>query len=398
MSTPTLDGEPLSSCTIEVPSRGIWMIRCICVEQPDIGARVVVSAGGIDWRGTVIDAGSGTDGAQRYVTIVGGAGGWRQLTRARDYVDDAGLSARLLVTDLCREAGEVQGELFAPASPVGTHYARHHAPAAQSLETVIGNTDWWLDPSGALQVGSRPAASLTDYTVTSRDVLASTVELALDDLTELAIGAVVTQGVDEPLIIRSYTARLDGDGLTVSAWCSPDTSSVGELASLVRALVRREIEAMHQPVRRYRVVNSGSRLDLYPVRQDLGLPPLSGIPIMCAPGIRPTLAEGTEVLIGWIDGDVRQPVVVGFEGPDGDGFQPESLVIGGMSGSPAARRGDAVRVTLPVGEQITIQFAGTGPLTAGEPLTGTISAWLPTTASGTITQGSDRVDIAGSAS
>ena len=107
---------------------------------------------------------------------------------------------------------------------------------------------------------------------------------------------------------------------------------------------------------RYRVVrmNSGdNRVCLQPVAASLGLPDLLPVSIMPGvPGAKPELAEGSTVLVSFIEGDPKQPIVTHFASPDSGDFLPVSIalnasasvLIGDSPGMPVARMTDTVQV------------------------------------------------------
>ena len=106
---------------------------------------------------------------------------------------------------------------------------------------------------------------------------------------------------------------------------------------------------------RYRVVrmNSGdNRVCLQPVAASLGLPDLLPVSIMPGvPGAKPELAEGSTVLVSFIEGDPKQPIVTHFASPDSGDFLPvsvalnasASVLLGDSPGLPVARQTDTIQ-------------------------------------------------------
>jgi hypothetical protein len=118
----------------------------------------------------------------------------------------------------------------------------------------------------------------------------------------------------------------------------------------------------------------------------VGLPDL--LPLSVWPGIagaHAELAPGAEVLVGFIEGDRTQPVVLAFAGREGPGFVPVRLTLGGVNGAPVARQGDVVEVQLP-----PAQFTGT---INGAPAAGAV-VFAGVKALGLITSGSSKVRAA----
>lgn len=107
---------------------------------------------------------------------------------------------------------------------------------------------------------------------------------------------------------------------------------------------------------RYRVVvkNPGDeRWILQCCSKQTGLPDAFPISIwQGVPGVKADLAQGSEVLLSFIEGDPTKPIVTHFCGPDMSGFVPVSLVLsaktsvvlGDEPGMPVARMTDTVQM------------------------------------------------------
>lgn len=161
------------------------------------------------------------------------------------------------------------------------------------------------------------------------------------------------------------------------------------LLRAVRALVDELTAATqyHVPVR-YRVIGaaSGERWNLQAVRRGVWPDLLPAVSMPGAAGYRATLQPSSIVLVQFVEGDPTLPVITHFEGPDGSGFVPTAIVLGGLVGAAAARVGDQVQVFFPPSMPVT----GT---VSGQPFVGVITIAGP--GIGSIQTGSTKVGIAG---
>jgi hypothetical protein len=122
-------------------------------------------------------------------------------------------------------------------------------------------------------------------------------------------------------------------------------------------------------------------LDLLPDDERVRGMGLSGIPVKHGlPGVDVRAVTGSRVLLGFVNGDPRQPYAALWSASS-----IESITIGGAGAAPAARQGDAVEVLLP-----PAIFSGT---IGGVPASGVLTFPLVKTM-GVITAGSGKVGIA----
>jgi hypothetical protein len=387
-----VNGHRLRALKLQVSTVGPWVAEVDLTEPAAISGKVTLAVGETELVGTVVTQQSGEFALQTTARIVGGAGGWGKLLSARGYHNDAGVKARLIAEDAARECGE-SIQSFAPgADRVGLDYARANEAASTVLEYAAGGAPWWVDYNGLTYVGARPSSSLdaSSYVLQSYNARERVGQLAIDDLASLHIGSIVSdERLDGPQVVRDFeVSTRDNSPLRASVWFGGLPSEPGRLAGLMRAIIRRTTAGELPGCYRYRVVtmNGDGRVDLQAVRKQAGVPDLRS----CAqwpgvPGTTPTLALGSEVIVQFIDSDPSQPMITAYAGPGGAGFVPTQLVLGGATGEPAARQGDAVEVLLP-----PAQFVGT---VNNLPATGVVS-WLVPKADGTITGGSGKVRIA----
>lgn len=394
----TLDGKRCMRVVARVPQRGAWNAEVDLETDPAVATRCTLALGQLQLVGTVIESQAGVFAQQRRLRIVGGAGGWNRTLGTKAYHNDAGVKALLVAQDAARAVGETLGQFVPARDRLGADYVRDdRRVAAQLLEDVIGaGVLWWVDAAGATMVGQRPTAPAlrgSSYQVLAYDPRACVATLSLDDPSLVQIGTVLSgPALPEPLTVREYEVQADAQGVRILAWCGGDEQSAGRLAQLWRALVERVESTALFGLYRYRVVSTAGdgRVSLQAVRKAAGLPDIEPIPQW--PGVagsHATLTPGAEVLVGFVEGDRAQPVVVSYVGKGGPGWVPTLLELGGPGGLPAARQNDQVTVMIP-----PMAFTGTITLPSGPaPATGVVSPTLQQ-ALGVITTGSSKVKVA----
>lgn len=380
-----LGGVAATRCLLTVPQVGPWYADVDLVDDTVVTGRVTLQVGGLTLSGTVDARHDGTQGVVRRTRVVAGAGSWGRTVAAKHYHNDAGVRALLVAQDAAREAGESLGT-FSVTGAVGIDYVRASGQASAALVDVIGETPWWVDYDGVTQVVARSsaAAAPSSYVLTDYDPRARVATLALDDLTAVSVGTVLSEGLDAPQTVRELEIEVTPEATRVRAWCGTDTR-YGRVAGLLRALVERVVaESQSGPVL-YRVsrMNVDGRVELQIVNRRAGLPDL--LPISMWPGaagVHATLKPGAEVLVEFIDGDRSRPIITHFAGKDGVGFVPVKLALCDDTGTApfAARVGDSISVTFPVNSFV---LGANSAVYNSTPLTFT----------GTITGGSSKVAI-----
>lgn len=380
-----VNGNRVSTLRLRVANVGPWVAEVDFEQDPELDGAVTLAVGDtFSLKGTIAPEASGTFGLQRKARIVAGAGGWGKALKPKDYHNDAGVKARSIADDAAREVGEQLGGFVPAAERVGADYVRGRVLASVVLEEVIGaGVPWWVDFDGVTQVGPRAGVELdpASYEVLAFDPRARMVTLAVDDPSTVQIGSILSERLDAPLTVREYELLVTPDELRIKAWCPVVDATEGRLVALLRTIVERVMARRLYGKYRYRVLKmNGDRVDLQAVSKAAGLPDV--LPVSMWPGVAGVHAEltkGAEVLVEFLEGRRSMPVVTGFAGKDGKGFVPVSITIGGPTGAPIARQGDAVEILLPPGT-----FTGT---INGGPASGVLAFPLSKT-SGTITAGS----------
>lgn len=383
-----IEGHRITAARLRVANVGPWTLEADLEGAPELSGRVNVEFGDLALSGTVDPSSVGVFGLQTKVRIIAGAGGWSSPVTAQHYHNDARVKARTVAEDAARAVGEVIGGFVPTSERLGVDYVRQATTAATALEDAAAGAVWWVDLAGVTHVGPRPSASVEAgaVEVLAYDPRERIVTLAADDLGAVGIGSVLSEHLEGPQTIRDYTIELAPESVRIVAWCGGDASRGGRLAEALRSIVERSVGGSLHGKFRYRVVRMASdRVELQAVRAAAGLPDV--LPVSMWPGVpgaTAILAAGAEVLVEFIEGNRALPIVTAYAGPDGAGFVPTSLTLGGLEGSPAARVGDTVEVLLP-----PAVFSGT---VGGAPATGVLTFPLAKTL-GTITTGSSVVKV-----
>lgn len=335
MTIATVNGFAAIALSVHVPGAGPWWADVTLDGAPELTGQVTIAIGALELSGTVDPGHNGTHALQRRMRVVAGAGGWGTMLRARHYHNDAQIRARTVAEDAAREAGETLGD-FAPATErIGIDYVRQAGAASRVLEDVIGGAPWWVGYDGVTRVGARSTSSAAPsaYEVIEHVPDERVVVLAVDDLRAVGIGSVLTRGLDEPQTVRELSIEVEPALFRVRAWCGGESGARGRVAGLLRDIARASARDRLLGHWRYRVVRmSAERVELQSVRRDADLPDVLPISMWPgAPGVHAELAPGAHVLVEFIEGDRRLPIITHFAGKDGTGWVPAELVLGASS-------------------------------------------------------------------
>ena len=330
MTYATLDGFDVQSGTVYIPAGGVWWADLELIEECQVSGSATLTLGNTTLVGTIDPTHVGDFGLRCRLRLVGGAGGWSSSLPAKGYHNDAGVTASEIVQDLARETGETLGTFEPSATSVGVDFVRPSGQAIKSLEEAIGSAFWWVELDGTTTVGERTETAAEDGVYLVSDVKAddSLVFLSLneDELSAVLPGTILSEGLDTPQTIRETRFELTPDSVRVVAWAPPETSQRGRLAKAFTALVAQATDRKIFGKIRYRVAAmSGDRIELQPQSTDAGFPNIG--PVIQRPGAagsHATMVDGSLVLVEFIEGNPRLPVVTGFAEKDGAGHAPDT--------------------------------------------------------------------------
>jgi len=361
-----VDGNTVLEATLIVPNVGPWYADVVFEGAPDVSGSVMLAIGTLRLVGVVDVRNDGVFGEQRRSRIVGGAGGWATLVPPLHYHNDAGVRALSVAQDAARLAGETLGSFNPPNAAIGADYVRQAGLAARVLEDVIGGAPWHVDFDGRTNVGERSSseADVEAYEVLEVDPRETLATLAVDDLSSVGIGSILTRApLVAPLTVHELEVTVGADRLRVKAWggataaggtatsAPRSLTSRGRIAESLNAIARRSLDGRLFGRYRYRVVRmSGDNVELQAVVVGLGLPDV--LPVAMKPGVAGAHAKligGAIVLVEFIEGDRTLPIVSAFSGKSEEGAAPEeldlsittTLRLGGASASEGVTLGDS---------------------------------------------------------
>ena len=326
-----VNGETCLEVSWHVPNVGPWWADVVFELQPNLPSAVVLALGDLRLLGTVAEIENGTFGTQRRSRVVAGAGGWSILVTPQHYHNDAGVRALAVAQDAARLAGETLGDFAPAADTIGNDYVRRAGPASRVLEDVIGSVPWWVDYDGDTIVGARATeeAAPDDYQVLDFDPRENLVTLAIDDLSAVGIGSILSEGLDAPVTIFELEIMVSAQESRTIAWVGGTAGGRSRITELFRGIARRTTDTADRLYAkyRYRVVRmSGSKVELQAVSQAAGLPDL--IPVSQRPGVagaHSKLPGAMRVIVEFIEGDPTMPIVTAYEGKDGSGHETDEL-------------------------------------------------------------------------
>lgn len=350
----TLAGKPIAALTLTAGAIGPWFADIDLEEDAPVpGGRVALACQGSTLSCTVDPDQQGTFGLQRKVRVVGGANGWGNVYAGKSYQSDNGVSARTVAQDLVKITGETLGDFMPGSAKLAANWFRPRDSAGQSLELIAGGVPWWVDYAGVTHVRARAIAPAPggSYEVLGFDPRSGRVQLAIDDLTALQPGAVLTERLDTPQVIQQLTITLTGSSLRAEAVCGADVRSLNLIERTIETLVtfflRRELSGTY----RYRVVRTAAdgRVDLQAVRKGGRVPDAILVPQWPGlPGVTCDLTEGSIVGVCFLDCDRNLPALSLYAGEQDSRSVAKSVTIGGRStAAEVARKGDPIRALFP---------------------------------------------------
>jgi hypothetical protein len=319
MSTATLSGRIVTSCTVALPAWGVWWADVEADSEDDaLTGAVALDVAGLELSGTIMSGGE-WQGRARY-RIAGGAGRWGAQLGARSYANDLGVKRRRVLSDAAQDCGE-RLEAEGITGTLGPQWARDAGPASRVLHLVAPRA-WYVGEDGTTRIGARP---IVDYegeaTIVHADRSESRVVLAADDLRGLVPGVTV-DGVTAVDVVH----EIRGGALRSTLWGERGSGSRVPRA-FARAVESVMAWARYRGVWSYRVVSQhGERLDLQAERASAGMPDLQLVRVRPGvPGWRASHALGSMVLVAFVDGDPSRPVVIAGDDADSPGHVPAAL-------------------------------------------------------------------------
>jgi len=281
-----------------------------------------------------------------------------------------GATLALVLRDLVGAVGITLSADPGPLDAVAPRWHRHEGSASAAVADIAraAGYAWRVRPDGTLWLGSDTWSTVTPASPV--DVLdelpeAGRITLAGDTL-DLAPGTTLALRERDPVRVGCVEHRATADDLqTVVVAEREGGTLLAALDRLLGRLTRRVDYTALWPARVVAQQGNGS-LDLVPDSPRVA--PCQGVPYRTLRGLSVEVSAGARVLLGYEGGEPSRPYALAWEIGDAT-----SVRVNGGS-TRAAREGDSVSVTLPIGALIPPASPG-GPLPAAPlTLTGTITS------------------------
>ncbi len=304
MSTVSVNGAPVSGCSVTIPMFGAWVADIDLVADVALDSRVTLTVGDLTLVGTVVSQ-AGFAGSRK-ARLVGGGGGWGKTIPAKGYSHIIGVKASTVVGDAAREAGE--SITLDSDRTLGVNWAREEAPAERTLALVVGH-EWWIDNTGVTRTDARATAPIaTPFTLVSRDGAIDAFEIATEFVASWAPGATFSSStVPDPQTISSVTINATNDG-KLRLHVLGTSIALERLRTSIRKMIRAEIAALSYGVTyEYTVAASlgmpgiATTVDATPVASSM--PSLTNVPLAADLGVVVPPLTGTSCRIRFLDGD-----------------------------------------------------------------------------------------------
>lgn len=215
MSALTVAGLEVLRATIARPRRGPWVADLEVDGEPPSSGSVTISGGGVDLVGSVVRGGAPS--SRGAVRIVGGGGRLGAVLPPRFY---RGVPARVVLVDLCRDAGEELASTSDPGvlSTVFPRWVRVRGVASSlldaALRTLPAGSIWRVLASGKVWVGREAwtaAPASEDRILTAHEAGDGRVTWAVEDLSLAGGQTIDGRRIDH--VVHRYAAseaRVEG--------------------------------------------------------------------------------------------------------------------------------------------------------------------------------------------
>jgi hypothetical protein len=291
----TLNNEPVLVASLHLPLNGAWSAELQVSSDVEYQVGDIVTLGlpgNVEYVGRVQRA--GIFGERLRVRLTGGSVDWGQLVDARHYRDSDGDQALRDLGVQCEAPLELDLPFWSrPQDTIGS--------AVQALAT-LAQVNWRVLSNGTVRIRAEEPFSVSpDAQEIRRDAARGLVEVAPEaaviqpgtTLGDDLIGDVLYDFGESGLRCRYYTesrARLRGALERVVRWVMRDTLYLGLYVCTVAAQ------------------NADGTLDVLPDDLRLRSSGLQSVPIRHGlPGVTVEVPAGERILLGFNDGDPRQP-------------------------------------------------------------------------------------------
>ena len=361
----TLAGHPLVSCALVIPRVGAWVADVVVDVDQALTGVVDLTLEGRTWRGT---ARGGVELGRWHGRITGAAG----LASVLGPAPFADTTLATVLGETVRDVGEAIAATSGELTAAVARWARIAGPALNTVADVAraAGYAWRVLDAGTIWLGVETWEALalgTDLDVTGVDHRAGRRELAGAAALAIDPGRVVT--IDGVAVrVGGLEHRLDGSTLRTLVFEEREADPPNRLLAAFEGTVRRTMRHTDfHTLYPCAVIaqRSDGTLDLQPDSASIAAP--RGVPYRTLAGVTVKVPAGTRVHLGFEGGDPARPVAMLWE----RGAVTSLAVAAGTH--EAARKGHAVRVTIPVGTVLVSSPGGPVPNAAPIPLDGTIT-------------------------
>lgn len=305
------------------------------------------------------------------------AGAWRgRIVGSAGLLADApatalqGATLALVLRDLAGAVGITLAADTGALDAAAPRWHRHTGPASQAVADIAraAGYAWRVRPDGTLWLGSDIWSTVTPASpVDVLDELPEAGRITLGgDTLDIAPGTTLALRGRDPVRVGCVEHRATADDVQTVVVAEREGGTL--LAALERLLGRLTRRVDYTALWPARVVaqRGDGTLDLVPDSPRVA--PCQGVPYRTLRGLSVEVSAGARVLLGYEGGEPSRPYALAWE----IGSATAVRVNGGST--RAAREGDSVSVTLPIGALIPPASPG-GPLPAAPlTLTGTITS------------------------
>lgn len=327
MGLSTLAGHRVTSAHATIPAWGAWYADVSIDGEVALSGVVDLKIADLTLRGTILSGGP-HHGRSRF-RIVAGAGGWAQTIARRSYTTDFGVRLKTVLGDAAEAVGETLDLGSRADERIGSAFVRQEGPAGRLLGQLADEA-WYVDELGTTRLGRRATSTLSVGATRSEvDPAIGTVTLAAESIATILPGVVVDD-IEAVDVEHEVTPM----GLRSTIWGRRGTDGARRLSAYRKIFEGLFPDLPFRGLYKYRVVTrEGRRLNLQPIRASSGMPDIRRARVM--PGVAGCDADvpmGARVIVSFLDALPTEPVVVGFEDPEGEGFIPDTLRLqaGGM--------------------------------------------------------------------
>jgi hypothetical protein len=362
-------GAPVAvtALSLILPRVGMWTADVALDTDAGPTGACVLALDGLSWAGGVV-RGAVVDGVWR-----GRLAGAPALLGAAPATALRGATLALVLRDLAGAVGVGLASDLGALDAAAPSWHRHEGQASQAVADVAraAGYPWRVRADGLVWMGPETWPAFTPpAAVDVLDELAEAGRLTLggDTLGILPGQTLALRGRD-PVRVGCVEHRATADDLQTVVLAEPTpTERGGMLAAFERLLGRLSRRVDYAALYPARVVaqRADGTLDLVPDSPRVA--PCQGVPYRTLRGLSVDVSAGARVLLGYEAGDPARPYALAWELGDAS-----TVRVNGGTRS-AARDGDSVSVTLPIGALIPPASPG-GPLPAAPlTLTGTITS------------------------